>query len=305
MIDRFRKTGRPLLEVLTDPNLVFMDGLRLFRRRSIYANIVNEIDTIFYTTGISKADPFEHLQETNLNYIQGYEPTIVDWAKQPEYRPPLLHQPSLLQRLDSADLKRSLVYIMTLLLGLLLSGPLLIIQAYLSIRSSRRIIQHKRGRSQIRINDYRIPLLVDGIQRQADHLYESLNSALPTQHLPESVAMKQILPAENTASKITGPDNPTVMANGDLALCKKLATNQSNDSKASFTPGIGHAPVLALTQTQFAMIEELDALGLRKFPVHIHKTVESHAAIIVRVENAEFSEGKVVIRHWLQEEFIP
>ncbi len=52
------------------------------------------------------------------------------------------------------------------------------------------------------------------------------------------------------------------------------------------------------------MIAALDSVGWRKYPVYIHKVRHSHAAIIVRTEKPGFDEGKIVLKHWLDEEFI-
>jgi len=51
------------------------------------------------------------------------------------------------------------------------------------------------------------------------------------------------------------------------------------------------------------MIKALDDVGFRKYPVYIHKSSHSHAAMIVRTPRAAFEEGKVVIKHWLENEF--
>lgn len=52
------------------------------------------------------------------------------------------------------------------------------------------------------------------------------------------------------------------------------------------------------------MVQALDNVGWRKYPVYIHKVRHSHAAIIVRIDKPSFDEGRVVLRHWLDEEFI-
>lgn len=53
------------------------------------------------------------------------------------------------------------------------------------------------------------------------------------------------------------------------------------------------------------MIEALDKVGWRKYPIYIHKGAHSHAAIITRMDKPHLDEGKEhVIRHWLDEEFI-
>ena len=62
-------------------------------------------------------------------------------------------------------------------------------------------------------------------------------------------------------------------------------------------------PTLALTPAQFAMIKTLDECGFRRYLVHITKTNHSHAAIIVRTSRSSFDEGKMVIDHWLKENF--
>lgn len=77
-IDKFRDTGRPLLEVLADPDSIFIKGLAKFERRTLYANIVNDRSAVYYTTGIAKSDPFTHLDRVKLNYLEGYEDVILD-----------------------------------------------------------------------------------------------------------------------------------------------------------------------------------------------------------------------------------
>jgi hypothetical protein len=47
------------------------------------------------------------------------------------------------------------------------------------------------------------------------------------------------------------------------------------------------------------MIEALDNVGFTKHPVYIHNHRHSHAAIIVRMNKPSFNEGRVVIKHWL------
>lgn len=77
-IDKFRDTGRPLLEVLADPDSIFIKGLAKFERRTLYANIVNDRSAVYYTTGISKKDPFVNLDKVKLNYVKGYDDVILD-----------------------------------------------------------------------------------------------------------------------------------------------------------------------------------------------------------------------------------
>lgn len=108
------------------------------------------------------------------------------------------------------------------------------------------------------------------------------------------------------------PENQALLRNNDLS---------SNDSKNKDYPGENSSsllsngsiaspermeyPTLALTQTQFEMIQELDTLGFQKFPVWIHNDTHTHAAIIVRrPRKKSWAEGKVVVRHWVEEMFV-
>ena len=63
-------------------------------------------------------------------------------------------------------------------------------------------------------------------------------------------------------------------------------------------------PILALAPYQFRMVQALDNVGFRKYPVWIHKSHHSHAAIITRMDKPGYDEGKIVLRHWLDAEFI-
>jgi len=58
-----------------------------------------------------------------------------------------------------------------------------------------------------------------------------------------------------------------------------------------------------LTPEQFAIIDSLNEVGIKKYPVHIQKNRHSHAAIIVRSAKDSFAEGKLVMKHWLDNEF--
>ena len=75
-----------------------------------------------------------------------------------------------------------------------------------------------------------------------------------------------------------------------------LTLKRTTSRKADF-------PTLALSDEQFEMIRNLDNVGWRKYLVHIHNHGHTHAAIIVRMQKPGFDEGKVVVRHWLDEGF--
>lgn len=142
---------------------------------------------------------------------------------------------------------------------------------------------------------YRIPFMVREMRVGLEDAFENVNSAQEQEYLPQG--------SEEIAS---GIDSSSVSklsnASTESLLTEKADTNASK-KEATTLERSPDFPTLALTPMQFAMIKALDDVGIRKYPVHIHKSSHSHAAIIVRSPRPAFEEGKVVVRHWLENEF--
>lgn len=161
-----------------------------------------------------------------------------------------------------------------------------------SIRSSRRIRLHESGQAGIEVDSYRMPLL-NGMRTAVEDVYENLNSAQENEYLAQG-SEEEAMPESPRASRSQGSEKAASV----------------NGSESSFDDALSHkqsrmdVPTLALAPYQFAMIQALDEVGFRKYPVHIQKVGHSHAAIIVRTEKPSFSEGHIVLRHWLDEEFL-
>ncbi len=79
-IDSFRDTGRPLLSVLADSDSIFIAALSKFRNRVLYSNIVNDRSAVYYTTAISRIDPFTKPDEVKLNYLKGMKENSLSHA---------------------------------------------------------------------------------------------------------------------------------------------------------------------------------------------------------------------------------
>jgi hypothetical protein len=119
---------------------------------------------------------------------------------------------------------------------------------------------------------------------------------------------------------VTAVQEPAYLSNSDSEVSdmvpekstrSSLSKSAQNDvecesasaRRASTAGVLTHYPKLALTHEQFDIVDSLNAVGIRKYPVHIQKHRHSHAAIIVRVEKDGFREGKIVMQHWLDNEF--
>lgn len=285
-IDKFRDTGRPLLAVLADPNSIFMQGLAKFKRRTLYTNIINDRTAVHYTTAISKTDPYADLTKVKVNYLPGYEPVILDPANPVAPLPQEEHKQDFRARARAFASNLPFVVAMSffLLIGVL---ALVVTAAVQTVRSNKRIELHEKGLAGIDIKAYRsVPFMIKEVRTQLEDAYEGLNSSQNQEYLDES-REASVADAERAVSE--DEDGPSTLG-------RKHSRTLSSASH--------WAPTLALTEEQFGMIEGLDALGWRKYPVWIHKVRHSHAAIIVRMDKPTFSEGEVVLSHFVKEEFL-
>ncbi|KAH8911885.1 DUF676-domain-containing protein [Coniochaeta sp. PMI_546] len=285
-IDKFRDTGRPLLAVLADPKSIFMQGLAKFKRRTLYTNIINDRTAVHYTTGITKTDPYTDLTKVKVNYLKGYEPVILDPADPVSPLPHEEHQQDFQTRARAFASNLPFVLALSVFLPMGVVA-LLITSAVQTVRSSKRIELHEKGLAGIDIKTYRsVPLIIKEIRNQIEDAYEELNSSQNQEYLASSRESSTVDAKEVDSEE--DDDEPT--------LERKRSRRLSSASQAT--------PTLALTEEQFEMIDGLNGLGWRKYPVWIHKVRHSHAAIIVRMDKPSFSEGETVLSHWVKEEFL-
>lgn len=317
-IDKFRQTGRPLLAILADEDSIFIRGLAKFKRRTLYANIVNDRSAVYYTTGISSKDPFTDLTKIKINYLEGYDDVIIN-GEDPilPADPQDSELPTVVSRL--AYNSKTMISRLPLVLAMVVFIPIgvvafLLNSGFQSFRSSRRIRLHEEGKAGIEVSNYRMPLLINGMREVVEDVYENLNSAQGHEYLgmgSEEEALGNDAPISPRRGRPESPVETRSFASESLPKAADEEHNSSNASISSFDDALKNSsnassqvPTLALAPYQFTMIQTLDRVGFRKYPVHIHKVAHSHAAIIVRMDKPRFSEGKIVIRHWLDEEFL-
>jgi hypothetical protein len=276
-IDDFRGTGRPLLSVLADPSSIFMSGLRKFKRRTLYNNVVNDRSAVYYTTGIHKTDPFTNLENIKVKYVKGYENVILD-----PVNPVTPHLKPRAPLSVSSITESGMVWLRSVpfLLAVAVVVPIGVVGYLLNsvvqnVRSAGRIKQHESGEGGINVEDYRFPLLIKEIREEMEHAFETLNSS----------------------------QNQEYLASGDednAGMAVEQRTRMARERRLSLPA----QPTLALTPAQFEMVDGLNSLGWRKYAVWIHKARHSHAVIILRMERKGFDEGHIVLKHFVDEEFL-
>jgi hypothetical protein len=316
IIDNFRDTNRPLLSILADPDSIFIKGLGKFKRRTLYANIINDRSAVYYTTGISKIDPFTDLEKIKIHYMKGYDNVILDPIEPvavPEVK--LLEVPTFYSRCTTTI--STFFNRLPLTIALIIFIPIgavafLVNSALQTMWSTRRIRLHESGKAGIEVSTYRMPLLMNGMREAVEDAYENLNSTQDNEYLVDGSG-ERALRSDVDNSPWRNSPIPSSSASGVNTPLEKplnsVSSTPSTDSMTSLDNAISpqsrlDVPTLALTPDQFAMIEALDSVGWRKYPVHIQKNRHSHAAMIVRSNKASFVEGWTVLRHWLMEEFI-
>lgn len=277
-IDDFRDTGRPLLSVLAEPSSIFMQGLRKFKRHTLYTNIINDRSAVHYTTGITKTDPYRQIDTVKVNYLKGYNGVILDPIN-PVQPSPKLRGPATISSVTGSVINwiKRIPFMVTVAvfvpIGVLAYLCNSVIQ---NIRSSKRIRLYEQGQAGVSIDGYRVPVFIKELREEVENTYEALNSSQNQEYLATE--------DEDDADAMSAEDRNLIQRERRLS-----------------TPA---QPTLALTPHQFEMIRSLDTLKWRKYPVWIHNHRHSHAAIIVRLEKKAFDEGWVVLKHFAEEEFL-
>lgn len=319
MIDTFRDTGKPLLSVLADPDSIFMRALAKFKHRCVYSNIANDRATAYYTTAISKTEPYARNPESfNFNYIKGYEPVVID--------PDMHLLPSEEEEAEKEKRKElssvfkhtgQCVRILTKLpfwifiwIFLAIGSVLFLVNSVVqTLRSQQRIRLHETGKTGVVFGGYRVPLIVQDVRNAVEEVFENVNAVQEPEYLSDDsngeTAGKSQLRKRHTSSspsqKTMFPADESTPLLEDSSMDE--AEEETNSISASSRQTSKEDPPLALTPAQFAIIDSLNAIGFRKYPVFIHNDRHSHAAIIVRMPKKTFEEGKLVVKHWLDNEF--
>lgn len=244
---------------------------------------MNDRTVTYYTAGISQTDPFVKPDEININYVPGYDQVIIDGENpvSPKEQEPT---PALVQRLTtSTRTVFSRVPLFAFLVVFIPIGTTLFLcnSAIQSFRSQQRIRLHEMGGAGIEAGRYRVPLMLNAARKEVEDMFENVNNAQEQEYLDAD--------SEEMASP-TQPTSPRFERKNPVADVEAVKESKSNALEF---------PALALRQDQFKMIEALDNVGIKKFPVYIHKHRHSHAAIIVRMDKKSFDEGRVVVKHWL------
>lgn len=285
LVDKFRDSDRPLLQVMADSKSVFMKGLQMFKHKSLYANTMNDRSVPYYTAGISRTDPFVDLDKVDVHYLPGQEdPVILDPKLPVSPRKSKLQDLSIYERMSllSQQTRTTLPFYAFLFVMLPIALPTFLVNSVVqTYRSAQRVKLHEAGQAGISLGRYRIPFLEEA-QVAQDRVYERLADQTTEEFLPTP-------PPEPSTPSQSSQSLSSVTTEKENA--ERLAREQSSKETSPF-------PILALSEEQFEMIDNLNTVGFTKYPVHIQRHRHTHAAIVVRTQKPGFEEGKVGVQHW-------
>jgi hypothetical protein len=282
LADNFRETGKPLLAVLAEANSIFINGLRRFKNKSVYANTMNDRSVPYFTSAISRVDQFVDPDAIDVNYLANQNPSdpdkvvILDPSNPVSLRQSPEETRSLLERYTYMNQRTlgNIPFYAAITVLLPIGATFFLANAGIqTYRSAQRVRSHEEGKSGFSIERYRMPLL-ESAQAVQERLSKTLSNEGAEQYLP------------------TPPPEPASESSSEEE--KSLAREETAKEPSDF-------PVLALTEQQFSMIDNLNSVGLTKYPVHIQNVRHTHAAIVVRSNRESFWEGRVVVAHWARE----
>lgn len=296
--DMVSKTQKPLLVVMADVNSYFYKVLKLFKHKSLYANVVNDKRAAFFTSAITAIDPVNSMinqlaDNLQMTYIKGYEPIVVDIEKPLKYEK-IADSFVPANRKSQSRLTRAVGWV-KVFGSIVLYTPL-----WVAFFISNSIVQR------IRLNN-RVSNFLQDASNNLHHLYDQLSDD-PIQLKEEET--------HNTAEEEEELERATLLEKfedlGDRIQEQQYSVVESvysvmNNNDAAIdqekNPESGQVSVMNLNADQKFIISLLNTLGWNKYPVVIRNSKHSHAAAIVRFHDPNFDEGKVVIDHLVNEVF--
>ncbi|CAH6719472.1 lipid droplet phospholipase 1 [[Candida] jaroonii] len=286
------KDRLPLLVWMSDSRSAFFKGLSSFKNKNLYANIINDKRTPYFTASISLQDPFKSMVNENasaysLEFIEGYEPNVIDITKPIEFQS---QEPQTTLERGRKSVGRKLNWFKIITKAILFTPVWFL---WILGNSILQIIRNrKRVGEFLKAND------ISYLHHEQDAPVHNLESDISNNFKDTTDSfVESIFDAMNSDSYKNYHSYRT--------KASPSASTESLDSKLSLVNLKGQIEDfnLALVNLQKVVINNLNSLKWNKFPVLIRNTKQTHRAAIVRMPDPKFDEGKVVVRHFMNEVF--
>ncbi|KAI0343271.1 DUF676-domain-containing protein [Trametopsis cervina] len=284
-MDKWSTNGRPLLEVMADPDRFFFQGLALFPHIRFYANVVNDVTVPYLTAAAETEDVFAgheyngitiELDEQYAPLIKSYTLPAVpaspppppktfskEWFK--SLHPPL---PPLLQRKFPWNI-------------LVLVALPILIPTFMSLVVVRLSLDARKSRSRIKLLEKD-----ESYRERFAHVVAELEK-----RVEDAVADYIDDTSGAITSALSDPSSETIV--GSQPPAKDKDNTEHADAIAS-------AKQAQITPSQRKIVTWLNKLpNLKKELVYIHPIMNAHAVIIARdvVRFEHHKQGQAVLRH--------
>ncbi|ODQ77779.1 hypothetical protein BABINDRAFT_15133 [Babjeviella inositovora NRRL Y-12698] len=316
----------PLLVGMIKPHSIFYRALKMFKNRALYANVVNDKRASWFTSGISRSDPFQSMtvgSKLLVSYVKGYENVVVDIKK--GYSTKMIDPAGADGSLMDEESLGSIAQVQNFLLrkwlwciafaNITVFAPIWVVWF---IASS--ILQRTKSHSRLKC------FLLDtseGFLRYYELLPEDSSVLLDRRprsygSTGEGDSLRDKRLVENTVRHMEDRADEVMDSVWGAMMTSKVSQEDDTEQYVSLyedtvtqllieetalleTPEEKYN--LPVSSYQSFIIDQLNMLNWQKFPVNIRATVTSHAAAIVRHKDPNFHEGKVVVKHFVLDVF--
>ncbi|KAE9399538.1 DUF676-domain-containing protein [Gymnopus androsaceus JB14] len=294
--DKWSKNGRPLLDIMADPNYVFYQALMQFKHVRIFANAINDLTVPYVTAAIELEDPFADHEATGLEvqFYPKYHPLIESYnlpsPPKPKHERKKKNAPFLPPFLQRRFPLNIVVY--TFL-------PLLI-PVFITLVLFRFTKASKSSRARIKLLEKKSEDSGSGsLMKALSHLERQIEDAVADAiDDPGSVSSTSTSPRSSSPlSSGTSTPAPTSNSTPPLTSPPSLLDPESSPSP---NPKKSGQPIL--TPLQKTICGRLNSIPhLKKERAFIDGVRNSHATIVSRdVRNFEFHRvGEGVLRFWM------
>lgn len=354
--------GLPLLYLMSSENSIFYNALQEFEYKALYANVINDKRTAWWTSGISRNNPFFDVDEyngaTRFSYIPGYEPIVIDHTKPIQIKriedaqEELGENADLNENQDDTDAEQRLnkneyFFInywiakmgrwLMVLINILLIAPLYIMWFCISgvmettkstIRATRYVGKYSNQLihdfyeispevtddddevTSVLTNEYE-QQIQETLNDQRDTLIESVFDAIERKNTYSAVVDEASSRSESCEKETTDGEEEheqEITEHSMKTTIQELEQFPIEEILARFEHNSNELPSLenfhlSLTPAQLEIIDSLNKIKWKKFPIYIRKTPSTHACAIVRHADPNFGEGEVIVRHWIEKVF--
>ncbi|KAI6096917.1 hypothetical protein EDD16DRAFT_626343 [Pisolithus croceorrhizus] len=274
--DKWSPKGRPLIDVLSDPDYIFYQAL-LFPNVRIYANAVNDLTAPYVTAAIQTTDPFHDYRVNGINteFLENYK-----YIDQSYIQPNSTTSSALVARRPLVDRMADSLPPIPLQLQFAFPYNIVIfpflpvlLPTFVSILLVRFSISSKKSRARLQ-------------SLEADASAEERLAHVCSCQARERARGCRV-------RRVRGPQRPHIRQ----PTAWKLRSSEARFRRGDGTPvGVG----IPFTTSQLRSIGNLNEIPqLKKTFAFLEDIFDSHAVIICRLPKYEHNwKGECVLRHW-------